>query len=133
VTEGSGDSTAPLVLVGDDEATVRDLVCEVLGAAGYRTLAASDGEEVVELALRHQPVLIAVDLMMPKMDGYTTVTRLRGHPLTAGIPVIVLTGQSNPLYRTLSRGVGATAHLTKPFSPSELLETVRRVLGGAAG
>lgn len=133
MTEGSGDSTAPLVLVGDDEAMVRDLVCEVLREAGYRTLTASDGEEVVELALRHQPVLIAVDLMMPKMDGYTTVTRLRGHPLTAGIPVIVLTGQSNPLYRTLSQGVGATAHLTKPFSPHELIETVRRVLGEAAG
>ena len=66
MTEGSGESTAPLVLVGDDEAMVRDLVCEVLGQAGYRTLTASDGEEVVELALRHQPVLIAVDVMMPR-------------------------------------------------------------------
>jgi CheY-like chemotaxis protein len=123
---------APLILVGDDELMIRDLVCEILGEAGFRTLTAADGEEVLDLALRHQPVAIVLDVMMPKMDGYAAMTRLRGHPLTAGIPVIVLTGQVNPAFPALSEGVGAVAHVTKPFSPRQLAETVRRVVSGAS-
>lgn len=128
MAETAGVSAAPLVLVADDEAGIRNLVCEVLAEAGFRTMPAEDGEEAVRLALRHQPALIVMDVMMPNMDGYTTLTRLRGHPLTKEIPVIMLTGQVEPVYRTLSAGVGAVAHLTKPFSPRQLTETVERVL-----
>ncbi len=117
-----------LVLVADDDAAVRDLVCEVLQEAGFRTLVATDGEEVTEQARAHRPALIILDVMMPNVDGYTTLTRLRSDPRTGEIPVIILTGQAEPLYRTLSAGVGAVAHLTKPFSPGHLTETVRRVL-----
>jgi len=66
--------------------------------------------------------------MMPNMDGYTTLTRLRGHPATREIPVVILTAQDQPFYRTLSAGVGAVAHMTKPFSSSLLSETVQRIL-----
>lgn len=128
MAETAGVSAAPLVLVADDEAGIRNLVCEVLAEAGFRTMPAEDGEEAVRLALQRQPALIVMDVMMPKMDGYTTLTRLRGHPLTKEIPVIMLTGQVEPVYRTLSAGVGAVAHLTKPFSPRQLTETVERVL-----
>ncbi len=118
-----------LILVADDEAPVRNLVCELLAEAGFRTVAVSDGDQVADQAIKHQPALIILEVMMPNMDGYTTLTRLRGHPLTKDIPVIVLTGQAEPVYRTLSAGVGAVAHLTKPFSPHQLTGTVRRVLG----
>lgn len=128
MAETAGVSAAPLVLVADDDAGIRNLVCEVLAEGGFRTMPAEDGEEAVRLALRHQPALIVMDVMMPNMDGYTTLTRLRGHPLTKEIPVIMLTGQVDPVYRTLSAGVGAVAHLTKPFSPRQLTETVERVL-----
>ena len=120
----------PLVLVADDEAIVRDLICDALAEAGFRTVTAVDGQEAVDLALRHQPRLVVLDVMMPKMDGYTTVTRLRGDPRTAKIPVIVITGQPSATYQTLSEGMGASAHLTKPFSPSDLADLVRRILGG---
>lgn len=118
-----------LALVVDDEIEIRDLVCEILGAAGFRTLTAADGEEALTLAGEHRPSLIVMDVMMRTMDGYTALTRLRGDPATRDIPVIMLTGQDAPLYRTLSFGVGATAHLTKPFSPALLTATVWRVLG----
>jgi len=130
MAEATDDLAGPLVLVGDDEPMILDLVCEVLREAGFTTLTACDGPEVVELARQHRPVLIVLDVMMPRMDGYTTLTRLRGHPMTAGVPVIVITGQGDPVYRTLSEGVGAEAHVTKPFSPLQFTETVRRVLGG---
>jgi CheY-like chemotaxis protein len=123
-----GVSPPPLVLVADDDAEVRDFVCEVLREAGFGTVTATDGDEVAEQARRAAPRLIILDVMMPRMDGYTTLTRLRGHPATRDIPVIVLTGQAEPVYRTLSAGVGAVAHLTKPFSPEQLTRAVRRAI-----
>lgn len=129
MTETPGSPTGPLVLVADDDAAVRDLVCEMLAEAGFRTLTAADGDEVTAQVLAYRPALIILDVMMPNMDGYTTLTRLRGRPDTRAIPVIVLTGQPEPVYRTLSAGVGAVAHLTKPFSPRQLTDTVRRALG----
>ncbi len=126
-----GAAPPPLVLVADDDPEVRDFVCEVLREAGFVTATATDGDEVAEQARRATPRLIILDVMMPRMDGYTTLTRLRGHPATRDIPVIVLTGQAEPVYRTLSAGVGAVAHLTKPFSPEQLTRTVRRVIAEA--
>lgn len=128
MTGTPGAVPAPLVLVADDEPAIRSLVCEVLAEAGFRTVPAADGDQVVGLALERQPALIVMDVMMPNMDGYTTLTRLRGHALTKEIPVIMLTGQLEPVYRTISAGVGAVAHLTKPFSPRQLTEIVERIL-----
>jgi CheY-like chemotaxis protein len=121
-------SPAPLVLVADDDSEVRDFVCEILRDAGFGTVTAADGDEAAEQARRVLPRLIILDIMMPRMDGYTALARLRGHPATRDIPVIVLTGQVEPVYRTLSAGVGAVAHLTKPFVPDQLTSMVRRVI-----
>jgi CheY-like chemotaxis protein len=109
-------------LVADDEAEVRGLVGEVLADAGFEIVLARDGFELVELAARHRPQLIVADVMMPSMDGYTAVARLRGLSATAGIPVIMLTGCTDPAYGELSAGMGASAHMTKPFSPRRLSE-----------
>jgi CheY-like chemotaxis protein len=117
-----------VVLVADDDPLVRDLVSDVLAEAGFRTVRAADGAEVLDLALQQKPSLILLDVIMPKLDGYTTLTRLRGHRATRNIPVIILTGQGGPLYETISFGAGATAHMTKPFSPRQLMDTVERVL-----
>lgn len=124
---------ARLVLVADDEAAVRELVSDVLAEAGFRTIRVADGSEVLSLALQHRPALIVLDVIMPNLDGYTTMTRLRHHPDTRDIPVIILTGQSGPIYRTLSFGLGATEHVTKPFSPRQLMDTVEQVLQNRAG
>lgn len=133
MTESAGGAAPPLVLVADDDELTRELVCEVLAGAGYRTVTAADGERVVELAQRHRPVLIVLDLMMPKMDGYTTIVRLRGDAQTAGIPVIILTGQTDPVFGALSRDIGAIAHVTKPFAPDGFIEAVRQALAGGEG
>src|SRR2546428_13157350 len=77
---------APLVLVADDEPVVRDLVCDILRESGYRTLPASNGKEAIDLAQRPLPSLIVLDVMMPPMAGYTTMTRLRRAPGAARIP-----------------------------------------------
>jgi two-component system, OmpR family, phosphate regulon response regulator PhoB len=118
----------PLVLVADDEPALRDVLCEVLNAAGYRTQIAADGAEVIERVRSERPDLILLDVMMPQMDGYTALSRLNGAPLTSRAPVIVLTGRPEPIYGTLSAGVGAVTHLTKPITPADLVEAVRQAL-----
>jgi CheY-like chemotaxis protein len=125
---GLAGSRRPLALVADDETEVRQLVSEVLVEAGFETLSARDGLELLDLATRHCPDLIVADVMMPKMDGYTAVARLRGQPATAAIPVIMLTGCLDPAYDQLSRGVGADAHLNKPFSPVLLGELAQAMV-----
>jgi CheY-like chemotaxis protein len=122
----------PLALVADDEAEVRRLVGDILGEVGFETLSARDGVELLELAARHRPQLIVMDVMMPTMDGYTAVARLRGQTATAGIPVIMLTGCTDPAYGQLSEGMGASAHLTKPFSPMHLGELAQEMVRRAS-
>jgi CheY-like chemotaxis protein len=112
-----GGTPRLLALIADDEDEVRRLVGEILAEVGFDTMTARDGLELLDLAARHQPQLIVADVMMPKMDGYTAVARLRGQPATARIPIIMLTGCMDPSYGQLSAGMGVAAHMTKPFSP----------------
>ena len=125
--------SAPLILVVDDDARIREVICDMLADAGLRTVTATDGNEVLNLSVNHRPALIIMDVMMPNMDGYTTLARLRSHPVTKGIPVVILSAHSTPVYHTLSAGTGAEAHLTKPFSPEDLTRAVQRILGSRPG
>jgi CheY-like chemotaxis protein len=132
VTHVSNDENRPVVLVADDEGAIRDLVSEVLTKAGFHPVVVHDGEAIPELARQHRPAAILLDVMMPRMDGFTVVTRLAGDVATRDIPVVVLTGQMDPVYRTVSYGLGAAAHLTKPFSSRQLLATLREVVKKSA-
>jgi CheY-like chemotaxis protein len=125
-------SPDPVVLVVDDEPDLRDLVCTMLQTAGFRTVAGSDGDEVFTLALAHRPAAVVLDVLMDRLDGYTALTRLRAHAATQDIPVIILTGLSEVRYQAISAGVGAMAHLTKPFTRRQLVETVHRAVGSTA-
>ena len=118
----------PLAIVADDEAEVRRLIGEALAEVGFETLSARDGYELLDLAARHRPQLIVADVMMPSMDGYTAIAHLRGQAATTGIPIIMLTGCTDPAYGQLSEGMGASAHLTKPFSPLHLGELAQEMV-----
>jgi CheY-like chemotaxis protein len=122
----------PLALVADDEAEMRRLIAEILGEVGFETLTARDGLELLDLVAKSRPQLIVMDVMMPIMDGYTAVARLRGQTATAGIPVIMLTGCTDPAYGQLSEGMGAAAHVTKPFSPFVLAELAQEMVRRAS-
>jgi CheY-like chemotaxis protein len=101
----------------------------MLTQAGFRTLEGTDGEQVLALGRLHRPDLVVLDVMMRGMDGYTALARLRGDPVLQDVPVIIVTAEEAPIYRTLSDGIGATLHLTKPFTAEALLAAVRRILG----
>jgi CheY-like chemotaxis protein len=116
------------VLVVDDEPDVL-LLCRLnLQQRGHELLEAPDGATALQVARAQRPDAIVLDLMLPGMDGYEVLETLRGDPLTASIPVLVLTAKSLRADRERSHGLGASAFLTKPFLPSELCDLVETLV-----
>jgi CheY-like chemotaxis protein len=124
---GAALEHAPLALVVDDDLYTLDAVAGMLEQLGLRSLGRAESDGVLEWAVAHGPAVILLDIMMPGPDGYTIATHLRGDLRTASIPIIFITGQDAPIYRTLSFGVGAIAHVQKPFT----LTTLRAAVGVA--
>ncbi len=112
------------VLIVDDEAFNVDLLEQELGAAGYRTVGASSGEEAIARAAQAQPDLILLDLMMRGIDGYETCRRLKANEATRAIPVIVLTALTDTVEKVRAFREGAVDYVTKPFQTEELLARV---------
>jgi DNA-binding response OmpR family regulator len=129
VWRADGIAERPLVLVADDDEDIRELVAFRLERSGYEVLSACDGEEALELAIRHRPKLAVLDLMMPKLDGYQLTRRLRELEETRRIPVILLTARAQD--DDVARGfeAGADDYIRKPFSPQELRARVQAILG----
>jgi DNA-binding response OmpR family regulator len=119
--------SAELVLVVDDEPTVREVVSRYLELGGYRVIVAGDGQAALELALSTQgpPDLVVLDLMLPGMDGLEVCRRLRE---VAPVPIVMLTARGHETDRIVGLELGADDYVVKPFSPRELVARVRSVL-----
>jgi CheY-like chemotaxis protein len=115
------------ILVVDDEPNVRRLLCAVLRKK-FTVLEAGDGVQALEIALTEKPDLILMDIMMPRMDGYTSCYVLKKKPATSSIPVIMLTALDLKLNRQLSQDIGAAGYITKPFNSKELLTNIAQLL-----
>ena len=115
------------VLVVDDEGTIRRIVQINLTRAGYRVSVAEDGIQAIELARQEKPDLIVLDVMMPRMDGFEALQRLKSDPETQKIPVIMLTARSQDADFFEGERRGADLYLTKPFSPGSLLDGIRTI------
>jgi CheY-like chemotaxis protein len=115
------------ILVVDDEPFMLRMIQIILERGGYAMLQASSGDEALEVARREQPGLVIMDAMMPKMDGFTALRLLKQEPATTAIPVIMLTANPHKFSREEAESSGATVFLTKPFSPTQLLEEIRRL------
>jgi PleD family two-component response regulator len=109
------------VVVVEDEDAVAHLVEAALGDAGYLCLRARDGEEALRLAAREAPDLIILDILMPKVDGYEVVRRLKNDPVQSRIPVLMLTALGSVEDRVRGLGAGADDYVPKPFDMRELL------------
>ena len=118
-------TTAPHVLVIDDDPSIRDLVVEYLGSNDMRVSACASGREMFELFDRESIDLVLLDLKLPGEDGMELARRLRER---ATVPIILLTGRSEEADRVMGLELGADDYVTKPFSPRELLARVRAVL-----
>jgi len=113
------------ILVADDELYIRLLVKDILEPE-FTVLEASNGEEAVSTAYAEKPSLVLMDILMPGLDGYTACYAIKNNESTRDIPVVMLTGVGHELNRQLSKEMGATDYMTKPFNPEKLLEKVRR-------
>jgi len=116
------------VLVVDDAADTREMYGSYLGYRGFGVLTAPDGDAAVETALAQRPDVIVMDLAMPRLNGISAVHRLKQHPRTRNIPVIILTGYA---FRAIQQGAleaGADVFLTKPCLPEDLERHVKHLL-----
>ncbi len=114
------------LLVVDDEPALRDALESSLAFEGYEVITATDGYEALDAVEREHPDLVLLDIMMPRMDGLTTVRRMRSRGDTA--PVLMLTARDAVGDRVTGLDVGADDYLAKPFELDELLARVRALL-----
>jgi two-component system, OmpR family, KDP operon response regulator KdpE len=113
------------ILIVDDDHRMRRLLKLNLESAGYRVMAAEDGAAALEATELDPPDLVLLDVMMPGMDGFTCLRRLREF---SQVPVILLTAKGEEADKVHGLDLGADDYLTKPFSPAELLARVRAAL-----
>ena len=127
-TMNGAPSNGKIVLLIDDDLSIRKVVRLRLERAGYHVLAAEGGDEGLRLAKAEQPSIILLDLQMPKMDGREVLKRLKDDPATQPIPVILLSvvGTTDEMY--VPMGSGQAANLSKPYQPHELLREIQAVL-----
>ena len=116
------------ILIIDDEPDIRLIVRLSLQKRGLTVVEASGGQEGVRLARRERPDAILLDVMMPNVDGPTTLAALRAAPESAAIPVVFLTAKAQRSEIERLRDLGATGVLTKPFDPMTLADEVLKIL-----
>jgi CheY-like chemotaxis protein len=112
------------VMVVDDEPDIRRLVCFSLGRGGFETVEACDGLSAVSMAEDTMPDLILMDVMMPVLNGFDAVRRLKENPATADIPVVMLSAKSQQYEQEAGLESGAARYICKPFTPAQLVEQV---------
>ncbi len=124
------EAEEPLILVVDDDATVRELVVRHLERAGFAAVAARGGQEGLRLVRELRPAAVTLDIMMPDIDGWTVLAAIKGDPELAGIPVVLMSivDQKNRGY-----ALGAADYLVKPVDRGTLVETLTGLCGSTAG
>jgi two-component system, OmpR family, response regulator len=120
-----GEPEARLLIV-DDEPNIRELLSASLRYAGFEVLTAADGREAVQIAERRRPDLVVLDVMLPDMDGFDVIRRLRSG--ARPLPVVFLTARDATGDKVTGLTLGGDDYVTKPFSLEEVLARIRAVL-----
>ncbi|GMR08592.1 MAG: response regulator [Gammaproteobacteria bacterium] len=117
------------ILAVDDSASMRQMVSFTLKDAGYEVTEAADGEEALKIAQGGSFNLVLTDINMPKMNGIELTRALRALPNYKFTPILTLTTESTPEKKQEGKAAGATGWIVKPFSPDQLIATIKKVLG----
>lgn len=121
----------PLVLLAEDDLHDGEIYGKTLWYNGFDVLHGADGEAALDLARRHTPDLVLVDLLLPKMNGIELCRHLREEPAIADVPIIALTARSEREYGLLARDAGCSDYLEKPIGPLAVLAAVEKAIGRA--
>lgn len=113
------------ILVIEDEVKLNDIICDYLKEAGYKVLKAFDGEEALDLFSYENIDGIILDIMIPKIDGWSVCRKIRQ---SSGIPIVMLTARSEEDDKLMGFELGADEYVTKPFSPKVLVARVTRLI-----
>jgi twitching motility two-component system response regulator PilH len=119
----------PLVLIVDDSPTEQHVFCKALERHGYETVVASDGEEAIAIAEQVRPEVIVMDVVMPGMNGFQATRRLSRNPVTAEIPVVIVSAKGQETDRIWGLRQGAAQYLVKPIDIKDLVTAVEAALG----
>lgn len=117
-----------VILIVEDDPNSMTLTKDLLKISGYVTAQAVDGQQGIDVAKSVKPDLILMDIMMPKMDGYTACHEIKANPETKNIPIVMLTAVGYELNKKLAQNVGAEGYITKPFSRQELMDAIGHLL-----
>lgn len=123
----------PLMLLIDDDPVILRLLEVNFRLAGFAVMTASRGDRAVERATDSAPDAVVSDVMMPGLDGYGVYQALRAMPGLEEIPFVFLTARTEEEARIRQQSIGHTEFVTKPFDPTELVATVRRMLAVEPG
>ena len=117
------------ILTIDDSKTIRDMLSLTLSEAGFEVLQAVDGEDGIDVLEKQSDRVdvVITDINMPKMDGYGVIRHIRQQQRYNGMPVLVLTTESEKDKRNVAREAGATGWMVKPFDPERLIATINKV------
>jgi DNA-binding response OmpR family regulator len=116
------------LLIVEDDPDILNLLQTTLNLSGYRVKTARDGSEALDVVAREHPDIVIADIMMPKLDGFGLVHRLRINPETRAIPVVFITATFvSEEDRDFARKLGATRFIQKPLNIDEFLETIREL------
>jgi len=121
--------TTHTVLVVDDEPFICRSLSFVLRKGNYRVLEARDGEEALAAIRANKPDLVFLDVMMPKLNGFEVTQRIRANKDLDHVHIILLTAKGQDSDREIGIQAGANDYMTKPFSPTKILERAREILG----
>jgi DNA-binding response OmpR family regulator len=117
------------VLVVDDEPFICRSLSFVLRKSDYEVFEARNGEEALALIEAHRPDLVFLDVMMPKINGFEVTQRVKSNPALQSTRIILLTAKGQDQDRAVGEEAGADDYMTKPFSPTKVLERAREILG----
>lgn len=116
------------ILVVDDNPSIRGPLCFLLEDEGYEVDVASDGEEALDKIRQNKPAIVFLDVMMPKIDGYEVCRIVKNSPQTKDVYVIILTARGKSQDQETGLSAGADEYVSKPFSPTRIVEKVQRIL-----
>lgn len=125
----SGVPKGALVLVVDDSATIRAVLGKMLNQDGHAVLKAPDGETAIQLANRHAPDLIFLDIVLPGMNGFAVLRALRRDPVTHDIPIVMISGNLQATEQFYVQRFGADDFMKKPFGRSEVFARIQHLTG----
>jgi len=126
VAVGESTSRVSKVMVIDDSKTIRRTAETLLKKEGFEVILATDGFEALSMIADHQPDLILLDIMMPRLDGYQTCALIKHHRVFRHTPVVMLSSKDGLFDRARGRVVGSDNYITKPFTREELLSVIEQ-------